>query len=502
MVNSVLVLGGGSAGFLAAVTLKRRLPVLDVVVVRSPDVGVIGVGEGTTVGFAQHVHGYLGLDVGQFHREAEPVWKLGGRFLWGPRPHFDYTFGRGLDLQHPALPKATGYMVDDDMADYSPEAAIMARGRVFPRGPDGLPAPGACRHGYHLENATLIRWLEQTADRLGVRAVDATVAGVEQGGAGVSAVVLADGRRMAADLFVDASGFRSVLLRGAMAEPTVDFGSTLWCDRAVVGGWDRGPGEAIRPYTTVETMDAGWAWRIDHERRVNRGYVYSGRFLDDAAAEAEFRRKNPRVGPTRVVRFPSGRAKRAWVANVVGVGNAYGFVEPLEATNLGFICSVARNLAELLADGDRVVRDCHRHLLNAVAADGMDAIRWFLGLHYKFNDRLDTPFWRAATGPGGVDVTGVQPLIDAYREVGPTAVWRSVLLTPHDPFGPEGYLVMLVGQRVPYRRTYHPTAGERATWAALRAGFAAQGERAVPVAEALHHARGRPPTAGGRPPAH
>ena len=487
MVNTILVLGGGSAGFLTAVTLKRRLPMLDVCVLRSPDIGIIGVGEGTTVAVPDHLHGYLGLDPNPFHREAEPIWKLGLRFLWGRRPHFDYSFTPSLDTRYPGLPKPTGYLVDGDMTDYSPHSALMGRGRAFRRGPDGGPVIDG-GFAYHLENVTFVGWLERTADRVGVRVVDGTVVDVQRADHGVAGVTLADGRRLSADLFVDASGFRSVLMRGAMHEPVVDYASTLWCDRAVIGGWDRRPAEPINPYTLVETMDAGWAWQIDHERRVNRGYVYCSGYLSDAAAEAEFRRKNPAVIDARVIRFTSGRCQRAWVGNVVAIGNAFGFVEPLEATSLGMICTTARNLAELLLDGDRVMRESHRAVFNVTHAGAFDATRWFLGIHYRFNDRLDTPFWRACRGEGGhagVNVSGVQPLLDYYADNGPSGMFRTVHLTPHDPFGAEGYLVLLVGQRVPYRRTYQPSEADRVAWQALRARFAAAAERAVPVEEAL-----------------
>ena len=500
MVNTILVLGGGSAGFLTALTLKRRVPVLDVVVLRSPDIGVIGVGEGTTVVVPAHLHGYLGLDPNPFHREADPVWKLGLRFLWGRRPYFDYAFQQSMDTHYPGLPKPTGYLVDGDMADFSLPSAMMSRGRAFPRGADGGPAIDAT-FAYHLENATFVDWLERAAERSGVRVVDGTVADVRRSADGnssgdVAGLTLSDGRHLSADLYVDASGFRSVLLRRARGEPVVDYKSTLWCDRAVIGGWDRRPGEPIHPYTLVETMAAGWSWQIDHARRVNRGYVYSSPFLSDEAAEAEFRARNPAVGDTRVIRFQSGRCERAWVGNVVGIGNAFGFVEPLEATSLGMICNGARNLAEMLVDGDRVPRAAHRSLYNAVHTAMFDSTRYFLGLHYRFNDRLDTPFWRACRGEAdavngerGVDVSGVQPVIDYYREVGPSGLFRTALLSPHDPFGAEGYLVLLVGQRVPYRRTYEPTATDRAAWDAMRAGFGRAAESAVPVDEALGRIR-------------
>jgi tryptophan halogenase len=482
MVNTVLVLGGGSAGFLAALTLKRRIPALDVVVVRSPDIGVIGVGEGTTVAVTHHLHGALGLDPNPFHREAEPIWKLGLRFLWGKRHHFDYAFSPGLDVRYPDLPKPAGYYAMDDMADYSVPSALMDRGRAFLRTRDGKPAIDGT-FAYHLENVTFVRWLERTAAACGVRVVDGTVADVTRDDHGVTGLTMTDGRRLAGDLYVDASGFRSVLMRGTMGEPVVDYRSTLWCDRAVIGGWDRRPDEPILPYTTCETMDAGWAWRIDHDRRINRGYVYSSAFLSDADAEGEFRRKNPAVGDTRVIRFASGRCERAWVGNVVAIGNAFGFVEPLEATSLGMICSASNNLAEMLIDGDRHVRQVQRDLYNAVHTTAFDAVRWFLGIHYKFNDRLDTPFWTACRAE--VNVDGLADLIGYYREMGPSALFRTELLTPHDPFGVEGYLVMLVGQRVPFRRSHEVTGAERQRWAARRASYAAAASAGVPVDEAV-----------------
>src|SRR4030095_13528653 len=116
-------------------------------------------------------------------------------------------------------------------------------------------------------------------------------------------------------------------------------------DRAVVGGWDRAAGEPIKPYTTCQTMNSGWCWQIEHERRVHRGYVYFSAFISDENAEREFRAACPRVGPTRIVKFVSGRYERNWVKNVVAIGNASGFVEPLEATALGVIAMQCRLLA-------------------------------------------------------------------------------------------------------------------------------------------------------------
>ena len=465
-VQSVLILGAGSAGFLAGITLKRWMPDLNITVLHSKDIPIIGVGEGTTVAVTTHLHGYLGLDPGELLRDVEPVWKLGGHFLWGRRPYFDYGFSpRDLSGRLPRLPKPAGYYAFDDMADYGPQSAMMARNRVFLRDPGGLPIVDG-GFAYHLENETFVHWLEKIARRFGVAVVEGKVVAVDQAEQGVAGLRLEDGRTLSADLFVDASGFASRLVGHALQEPFVDYKPSLWCDRAVVGGWDRDPQagapEPVQPYTVLETMDSGWAWRIDHLRRINRGYVYCGAFISDEAAEAEFRRKNPKVGQTHIVRFRAGRYQRSWVKNVVAVGNAFAFVEPLEATALGMICHVCQTLAMLLHDGDRVVRPSQQRVHNELLTRGFDNIRWFLSIHYKFNDRLDTPFWQESREK--VDFDGAAQVVEFYRENGPTALLRHPLLDADDPFGTEGYLALLLGQRVPFRQTYSPSAADLTAW--------------------------------------
>ena len=132
MVKKVLVLGGGSAGFLAAITLKQRLPHLQVDVLRSKDIGIIGVGEGTSFAVPRHLHGYMKIDQGEFYREVDPVWKLGIRYVWGPRPVFDYVFGPCFDTRYVALPKETGYYCQEDTSDSSLNGALWPATRRSP----------------------------------------------------------------------------------------------------------------------------------------------------------------------------------------------------------------------------------------------------------------------------------------------------------------------------------------------------------------------------------
>lgn len=487
VIRRVLVLGGGSAGFLAAITLKAKVPGLDVTVLRSREIGVIGVGEGSIVGVAKHLHCFLELDTATFYRLVQPTWKLGVRFLrWGPRPWFDYTFALQLHARYQSLPKYTGYYCDESFDDIAMPTALMSRNRAFRRLQNGLPGFGR-DFAYHFENELLCNYLESEARRLGVTITEGNVLEAPQDEYGITGLRLEEGGTLTADLYIDASGFRSVLLGRALGEAFVPFASSLFCDRAVVGGWDRTPAEPIKPYTTAEAMDHGWCWQIEHEHRVNRGYVYSSSFCSDDNAEREFREKNPSVRATRVVKFVTGCYRRTWVKNVLAIGNAAGFVEPLEATSLGVICTQMEYVAQVLLDCDAVPDDHWRDLINVRHAKVWESIRRFLALHYRFNTRASTPFWRACVEK--TDLASAEPIVEFYQRSGPTPLPCMAMLDQFDLFGAEGYLSMLVGQAVPYHHTYVPTATEMQTVHAIRQAIAQQAAAGVTTEEALQWIR-------------
>jgi tryptophan 7-halogenase len=491
MIENILVLGAGSAGLLAAVSLKRKIPRLNVRVVRSPDIGVIGVGESTTQAFPQHIFEYLGISRSRFYATTRPTWKMGIHFIWGPRKDFEYGFEYQLDVQLPDLPHPNGFYCDDDFQDASLCAALMSRHKVFPRQPNGGGPDIPSWHAFHLENRELVAFLESIAREIGVEFIDAKISGAQTGPAGISAVVLEDGRSLQADLFIDASGFRSELLGRALKEPFISFNKSLFCDRAVVGSWQRTT-EAILPYTTAETMDAGWCWQIEHENSINRGYVYSSAFLSDEEAHSEFIAKNPNAKTwDHVVKFRSGRYERGWVDNVVGIGNACGFVEPLESSSLMVICGQCRALIEFLLHSDLSPTPTMRDLYNRIAAATWDELCDFLAVHYRFNTRLETPFWKHCCKE--VDVSGAGELLEFYDENGPTGLCRHLLRNMSgagNQYGIDGFLVMLVGNRVPHRGRHIITETEQQNWNRHRARYRAQAEMGITANEALsyvHH---------------
>ena len=484
--RNVIVLGGGSAGFLAALTLRLKLPHLAVRVIHSSDLGIIGVGEGSTVVLTRFLHHYLCLAPTRFFELAQPTWKLGLKFIWGPRDSFHYTFGPGPASFAPGLGRAVGYYCDADLTHQDLHSALMARDRVFARAEHGGPAV-QWNVAYHFENEKFVRFLYGAALAAGVHVQDEKVVDVQTGEAGVRSLRLASGEEVTADLFIDASGFASALLGKALGEPFVSYASSLFNDRAVVGGWDRAAGEPIHPYTTCETMNAGWCWQIEHERRVNRGYVYSSSFIGDDEAEKEFRALCPRVTTTRVVKFVSGRYERNWVKNVVAVGNAAGFVEPLEATALGVIAMQCRVLADCLLDTRCRTNEPLRNAVNDHHRRNWDAIRRFLAVHYRYNTRLDTPYW--AHCRGATDLAGAEGVVEYYRRNGPSVVAEEMLIDPFDQFRLTGYYALLLGQRVPHDAPHQPTAAERAAWADRAARMDQVVQSGLGVADALSAVR-------------
>ena len=466
---------------IAAATCKAVLPQVEVVVLRSAAIGIIGVGEGPIPTVPLHLHDDLNIDLAEFYREVEPSWKIGLRFEWGPRPYFNYSFESQMVTKYTIMPRPNGFYCGDDIEFAAIQSGLMTLGRVFERQPSGAPVI-VHNLSYHLENEKLVNYLEKVASRSGVEFREGIVSEVLQNENGVTGLRLEAGEELAGDFFIDCSGFRSLLLGEALGEPYVDFSSSLFCDRALAGEWMRS-GEPIMPYTTCETMDCGWCWKIEHQDRIARGYVYSSAFIDDDTAEAEFRRKNPKLGPTRKIRFKSGRYVNTWVKNVAAVGNSGGFVEPLESTGLSMTCTAAQGIARSLKDCQLMPGPAIREAFNRCSQRSWDRIRSFLSIHYKFNTRLQTPFWLACQAD--TNLAGAEPIVEYYQENGPSTIWRDALIDVYDLFNLDGWYAMLVGMQVPHRGRYQPSEAEWQQWRKIQQAIRRKAESAMTCEEAL-----------------
>lgn len=478
----VVILGGGTAALLAAIAMAKHLPHLNVLVVRSTKMGVIGVGEGTIASIGRFLHTYLSIDPVRFHQEVRPSIKLGIQFKWGSKTPYHYSFAPQFSAANPAqrhFPSAVGAFCQTDATFANPASSLMYHGNVAALDANGLPVLSP-RFAYHLENRAFVEFLERYTDELGVEKRDAVVQHVAVNRDGVESLLLDGGQEVAAELFVDCSGFRSELLGKALNEKFVSFRESLWCDRAVVGGWKRG-NEPYYAFTKAEAMHAGWSWRIEHDELINRGYVYSSDFISDDAAEAEFRMKNPKVNDTRVIHFRSGSYRRSWVQNVVAIGNSAGFVEPLEATAIGFMTSAIDQMIAMLKAGPRIA-EIHRDLYNRAQESNWNQTRDFLALHYKPNRESQSAFWAACRND--LPLGEAQDIFDFYQASGPEFRGLQSRLRS-DIFGAEGYLSVLVGQKVPYLRAENDVARCQSKWQTFRRSLSKVGKEGMGMTEYL-----------------
>lgn len=403
--RSIVVLGGGTAGWMAAMLFQHRWGAMGtrVTLVESKDIGIIGVGEGSTPQLKAFFD-ELGITEQEWMPRCNATYKTGIAFEgWSDEPGFAryfHPFQTAVDaftapafFAHAAR-RRTGQEVEARPDPFFIPARLAAERRA-PVAPPNFPF--LTSYGYHFDAYLVGAFLREVAVARGVERVEATIATVEVDGDGlVAALIDQDGRRIEADLFVDASGFRAAIIEGALGEPHRSFGANLFNDRAVVLPTPVSPhGPEVATRSTA--LPAGWAWHIPLTNRCGNGYVYSSRFVEPATAEAELR-AHAGVGPEVEARHLSmkvGRVERSWVGNCLAIGLAQGFVEPLEATALHVVMAT---VDRFIATVDRVgTSEEARSGFNAAIARRIEGIRDYIVCHYRAARRSDSDYWRAAT---------------------------------------------------------------------------------------------------------
>lgn len=456
-VRRVGILGGGTAGWFTALALRAQLPGLEVTVIETPSIPIIGVGEASVPSLVPFLHHYLKLDVAEFTREVAPTWKQGIRFEWGLPG--DYAFQAPFDWEVNGVGMLGALAETANVSSFTLQGQLMAKG-VTPiiRTQTGklhsfLPA---LAFAYHLDNQRLVAYLRRTAIARGVVHLDAKIVDAKKRADAateepeIENLVDDAGRSHAFDLYVDCSGFRSFLLGDQLGRPFTSYASTLFTDRALA--FNAPHGGKLKPYTTARTMQSGWCWDIPIREDDHLGYVYSSAFATDDEALLEAKSIWPDLRGERVVKFRSGRHDKLWVGNVFAVGNAYAFVEPLESTGLLMITRAITSLVRAFPmRGDQ--RALRRFVNTSVGRD-WDRLRWFLAAHYKFNRRLDSKFWVAVRET--CDISGLDDALALFRGQGPLSLLpraiRASLLEETNVFfyGLHGLDCILLGQKVPF----------------------------------------------------
>ena len=400
-INRIVIVGGGTAGWMAAAALARFIVhgTTRVCVVESDEIGTIGVGE-ATIPSIRTFNALLGIDEFEFLRATQGTYKLGIEFVdWGARgQRYFHPFGRcgrdiaGIDF-HQLYLRERARRALPDMESFCVSAMAARAGRFAPPTSDPTRPELEFNYAFHFDASLYARFLRRYAEKLGVQRIEGKVVDVtldpERGF--VEAIRLADGPVIDGELFIDCSGFRGLLIEQALATGYKDWSRWLPCDRAIAV--PSASAEDPLPYTRSTAREAGWQWRIPLQHRIGNGYVFCSRYLSTAQAEAVLLENLPgkALAAPRHLSFLTGRRKLAWNRNVVALGLSAGFVEPLESTSIHLIQLGISRLLALFPD--QGFAPLERDEYNRGMQSSFESVRDFITLHYKLTARDDTPFW-------------------------------------------------------------------------------------------------------------
>lgn len=414
-IKRVVIVGGGTAGWMAAAGLSKVLggmPDLSFTLIESDAIGTVGVGE-ATIPQIQAFNAMLDLDENEFVRETHATYKLGIEFVdWLREGHaYVHPFGTygidmmGIEFHHFWLRGLE--LGDATKLDAYSIAAMAGKAGKFLWPDRGNPNSPLSKIGYafQFDAGRYARYLRGRAEAQGVTRFEGRITEVDQDGESgfVTSVSLDNGKRIEGDLFIDCSGFRSLLLGQTLSVPFTDWSKWLPCDRAVAIPCELG-GEA-QPLTRSTARPAGWQWRIPLQHRIGNGHVYSSAHMEDGEAEDLLLANldgEPLAEPNRL-RFAAGHRVRGWEKNVVALGLSGGFLEPLESTAIHLVQSGIARLLTLWPTKDFGAKEIER--FNRETEQDYIDIRDFLVLHYKASERDDSEFWqycRALDPPDGL----------------------------------------------------------------------------------------------------
>ncbi|WP_457391879.1 tryptophan halogenase family protein [Roseateles sp. P5_E1] len=394
----IAIVGGGTAGWMTANLLRHRWARLgvDVTLIESADIGTIGVGEGSTP-FLRHFFRTLGIEERDWMPACDATFKSSIRFPgWSTVAGYEsyvHPFFSEADRElgnlffTNACLRRRGQAADANPRDFF-LAAELARQRRAPLGTD---------YAYHFDAGKLGAFLRTHAVGLGVRHIVDTVARVELRENGdIAAVHMKSGARVDADLFVDCSGFKGLLITETLGEPFLPYRDNLFNDRAIAIPTPLVDGEDIPCETVSTALRHGWAWQIPLTTRYGNGYVYSSDFVSDDEAERELREvlgAAAEGATARRLRMRVGCVKQHWRQNCVAIGLAQGFIEPLEATALMLIQLSVEQFIAAMEGGEFERRQ--QDAFNRRVSEMFEGVRDYVVAHYQLNTRRDTDYWRA-----------------------------------------------------------------------------------------------------------
>ncbi|MGN6364758.1 tryptophan halogenase family protein [Asticcacaulis taihuensis] len=457
MIKRVVVVGGGTAGWMTAAALSKVLGTRNhtITLVESEEIGTVGVGE-ATIPQIRLFNDLLGLDEDDFIRRTNGTFKLGIRFVDWRKDGQSYIhpFGLygsdmdGIEFHHFMLRQAV-LGGSQDYGRYNAEIMAIRAGRFGRTKTDasGLPR---INYAYQFDASLYAAFLRGFAEARGAVRREGRIVRVHQDAESgdVTAVELQSGERIEGDLFIDCSGFRGLLIEETLKAGYEDWSQWLPCNRAAAVPSEKAEGP-IEPYTRSTAREAGWQWHIPLQHRTGNGYVFSSEFIseDEAVARLLTRLEGKPLKDPKVLRFTTGRRRKSWSHNVLAFGLSSGFLEPLESTSIHLVqVGISKLLAMFPKTGiePAVVDQYNREM----AAEYIN-IKDFLIAHYHVTEREETPFWQYCRHMSIPD--SLRERLDLFQSVGQSAV-RNV-----DLFKEVSWFSVLVGQGMT-PRDYHPIA--------------------------------------------
>ena len=445
-IRSIVIVGGGSAGWMAAASLSNALTQgCEITLIESDEIGTVGVGE-ATIPPIKTLNRTMGLDEAEFMRRTQGTFKLGIQFIdWAQQGHsYFHQFGpHGVQFDYSPLHQywlkqnqLQGNMPSID--EYAMAWAAASRGKFDKPSSDPRSVMSMYDYAYHFDAGLYAKYLREVSEKRGVQRLEGRIVDVvlREPDGFVDKVRLSDGREVEGDLFIDCSGFRGVLIEDALKTGYEDWSHWLPCDRAMAVPCESA-GDPL-PYTRSTAREAGWQWRIPLQHRIGNGYVFCSQFMseDEAASLLLQRLDGKALATPRPLRFVTGRRKKLWNKNVVALGLSSGFMEPLESTSLHMVQSGISRLLALFPDRDfdPIVTEEY----NRIGNTEFERIRDFLVLHYKLTTRDDAPLWRYCSSMSIPD--SLQYKIDHFKRYG------RIVTDGYDLFGPPSWLAVHLGQ--------------------------------------------------------
>lgn len=445
MVQSILIVGGGSSGWITANLLntyiKRSGRDIKLTLIESPDIPTIGVGE-ATVPSIRRTFGTIGIPEADIMKASEASFKTLIRFInWqGENDAYDHPFDRREKPKSDAA--AYNWTAQNGLAFDKAFSVLshIAEDNLAPKTPQTPQYLANFPYAYHLDAIKMAHRLADFGKERGIQHKLAQINKVNVSSEGMIKSVETDrGETIEADLFVDCSGFRSLLLGEALGVEKRYFSDKLLCDKAVTMRvpYDVYKPERILNYTKATALDAGWQWDINLQTRRGIGYVYSSAFLSEDQAETTLRQREGAHSDgldVRHIPFTSSKRTTSWKNNCVAIGLSDGFVEPLESSGLYLIEIGAMALGIMLEDYISAPQSTIDHF-NRITNDLFDEILSFVNLHYVISKRRDTPFWQAATAPEAV-VDDLKEKIEIWKHRSPIPLdfMNAQRLFGHDSF--------------------------------------------------------------------